>query len=303
MLKPIHLRHLLVEPGGHPRGQPHLSAASGLVRVGARLFMVADDEHHLGVIDAAPVPASSVQLVRILPGDLPRDKGERKKRKPDLEALALLPPAAGHAHGALLALGSGSRPNRQQAFLIPLGGDGLPAGDAAVFDLAGLYRPLRAHFADLNIEGAFVAGDCLRLLQRGNKGDARNACVDYSLAQVQAWLRSERGEAPPPVGVRLFSLGHVGGVPLGFTDGAAWPGGGWIFSAAAEDTGDSYSDGACGASAIGWVGEDGTLQRLEQLAGAPKVEGIALADDGQLLMVTDSDDPATPSALLSLTLS
>lgn len=302
MLEPVFLRHLLVEPGAHPRAQPHLSAASGLVRVGGRLFMVADDEHHLGMLDAGEAPAGFVQLLRILPGDLPHDKGKRKKRKPDLEALALLPPTAGHAHGALLALGSGSKPQRQQALLIPLSDGGEPAGSAVVFDLAGLYRPLRTQFDDLNIEGAFVAGECLRLLQRGNKGNALNACIDYPLAQVRAWLAGDRSAAPAPLDVRLFSLGDVGGVPLGFTDGAALPEGGWIFSAVAEDTQDSYSDGACGASAVGCVDRDGQLQRLEHLAGAPKVEGIALADDGRLLMVTDSDDPATPSALLSIRL-
>jgi hypothetical protein len=300
MLKPTHLRNLLVEPGTHPRGQPHLSAASGLVRAGEWLYMVADDEHHLGMIEAGRAHADFVHLHRILPGKLPQDKGKRKKRKPDLEALALLPAQAGLAHGALLALGSGSRPNRQQALLVPLDSRSLPAGDAAAFDFAGLYQPLRAQFPDLNIEGAFVAGKRLRLLQRGNKGDARNACIDYSLPQLWAWMAGASGEPPKPLAVVHFALGDVDGVPLGFTDGTALPGGGWIFSAAAEDTGDSYSDGACGASAIGWVGQDGTVQRLERLEGSPKVEGIALDSAGQLLMVTDSDDPATPSALLAI---
>jgi hypothetical protein len=300
MLQPTHLCDLLVEPGAHPRGQAHLSAASGLVRVGGRLYLVADDEHHLGILAADGVGA--VQMHRVLDGDLPADKGKRKKHKPDLEAMALLPPEAGMAHGALLALGSGSRPNRQQALLVALDGGGLPCATPVACDFAALYLPLRDQFPDLNIEGAFVAGPRLRLLQRGNKGDARNACIDYSLAQLRAWM-TQGGEAPMPRNIREFSLGGAGGVPLGFTDGTALPGGAWLFSAVAEDTGDSYNDGACGASAIGWVTEGGTLQRLEHVAGAPKIEGITLADDGRLLVVTDSDDPATPSALLSLNLS
>ncbi|ROZ61812.1 hypothetical protein [Ramlibacter sp. WS9] len=297
MLQPILLCNLLVEPGAHPRGQAHLSAASGLVRVDGRLYLVADDEHHLGTLAADG--AGVVQLHRLLAGDLPADKGKRKKQKPDLEALALLPAEPGMAHGALLALGSGSRPNRQQALQVVLDGGGLPCAAPVTYDLAAMYQPLREQFPDLNIEGAFVAGQRLRLLQRGNKGDARNACIDYPLAQLRAWMAGG-ADAPIPQNIQEFSLGDAGGVPLGFTDGAALPGGGWLFSAVAEDTGDSYNDGACGASAIGWVTEGGTLQRLEYVAGAPKIEGITLAEDGRLLMVTDSDDPATPSALLSL---
>ncbi len=299
MLQPIHLCNLSVEPGAHPRGQAHLSAARGLVRVAERLYLVADDEHHLGTLAANG--ADAVRLHRLLAGDLPADKGKRKKKKPDLEALALLPAEPGMAHGALLALGSGSRPNRQQGLLVMLDGGGLAPGGPRACDFAALYRPLREQFPDLNIEGAFVAGKRLRLLQRGNKGDARNACIDYSLLQLRAWMAGS-GEAPLPQAIAEFSLGDFGGVPMGFTDGAALPDGGWLFSAVAEDTGDSYNDGACGASAIGWVDANGSLQRLEQVAGAPKIEGIALAEDGTLLAVTDSDDPDTPSALLSIPL-
>lgn len=64
----------------------------------------------------------------------------------------------------------------------------------------------------------------------------------------------------------------------------------------------SYRDSACGASVLGWVGSDGALQRLEAICGAPKVEGIAMEGTGRLLMVTDSDDPARPSQLLTVEL-
>ena len=300
MLAPVLVRNLLLDPGVHPRGQPHLSAASGLVLAGRRLYTVADDEHHLGLIDVDGI--SPVHLYRILPGDLPQDKAQRKKAKPDLEALAFWPPAPDWPHGALFAIGSGSRPNRQQAFLIALDSDGMPRDDTRALDLAALYAPLRERFADLNIEGAFIDGDRLRLLQRANKGDARNACVDYPVEQMQEWLAGRKTSPPAPVAITEFSLGAMAGAPLGFTDGAAVPGGGWIFSAVAEDTSDSYNDGACAGSALGWVGADGRLLGIEALDRAPKVEGIALAAPGQLLMVTDSDDPGTASALLSLAL-
>ena len=90
--------------------QAHLSAASALVRVAERLFVVADDELHLGVFDLGD-PAAG-RLVRLFEGSLPAEKKARKAAKPDLEALALLPAMADFAQGALLALGSGSTPGR-----------------------------------------------------------------------------------------------------------------------------------------------------------------------------------------------
>ncbi|UUZ63239.1 hypothetical protein LP417_26880 [Polaromonas sp. P1-6] len=74
---------------------------------------------------------------------------------------------------------------------------------------------------------------------------------------------------------------------LGFTDGAALPGGGWIFSAVAEDTNDSYRDGSCAGSAIGWVTMNVELQRLEPLSGGPKVKGISLVGAKRLLLLVD----------------
>lgn len=292
MLHATFLTELLVDAAAHPRGQPHLSAASGLVLLGGRLYLVADDEHHLASLQP---DGSGLQLHRLLPGDLPRDKAERKRRKPDLEALAALP-----SPGAvtLLALGSGSTPQREQGFLLELGAAGEPERVSAV-DLSALYRPLRAHFADLNIEGAFVSDDALHLLQRANTGSTVNACIRFGLDAVQAWLH-HRGPAPALQSILHMELGTAGGVPLGFTDGAPWPGGGWVFSAVAEDTADSYNDGACAGSVIGWVGQDGRVLQMEPVTGAPKIEGIAPISAARILAVTDADDPASASRLLSL---
>ncbi len=304
MLAIHHLRDLLVDPLLHPRGQGHLSAASGLARVGERLYVVADDEHHLASFEEAG-PASPLVLLRLFEGDLPRDKGKRKAAKPDLEALALVPALPGCPHGALLVLGSGSRPTRETGVLIALDASGLATQRMTPVALSDLYAPLRARFADLNIEGAFVASGELRLLQRGNKGDARNACIAFDWNQVAPWLAGRHPQAPAVKTIQEIDLGDIGGVPLGLTDGAALPGGAWVFCAAAEDTADSYQDGACAGSAIGIVAPDGTLRQLEWLQGAPKVEGIAVQVRGAelvLTLVTDADDPHFPSRLLQATM-
>ncbi len=304
MLRTEHLCDLLVDPLSHPRGQAHLSAASGLVRVRGKLYVVADDEHHLGVLDDchhAATAAPLVALLRLFDGDLPHGKGPRKAAKPDLEALTAVPPLPGCPHGALLALGSGSRPTRETAVLLALDAAGAITGRSASIDVAALYSPLRARFADLNIEGAFMASGELHLLQRGNKGDRRSACVRFDWNQVVPWLLGQRSAPPQPKAVQVIELGQLAGVPLGFTDGAALVGGGWVFCAVAEATRDSYHDGACAGSAVGVVSPDGALRQLVTLQGAPKVEGLAARGQGNeivLSLVTDADDPKIASQLL-----
>ena len=307
------IQTLLIDPSHHPRGLTYLSAASGLVRVRQRLFVVADDELHMGVFDdvtalqAQPLtdePAVG-SLVRLLDGDLPQDKGKRKKAKPDFESLVLLPPLPGCPAGALLALGSGSKPNRETAVLIALDALGMPNGRMAMVDLAAVYAPLRKRFVDLNIEGALVVSGELLLLQRGNKGNAPNACVRFDWNMMAPWLAGVQAQPPTAKSVQLMDLGNVDGVPFGFTDGAALHGGAWAFTAVAEDTADSFLDGACVSSAIGIVGADGKLQQMHRLDGAPKVEGMAVLADGSdwvFSLVSDPDDPATAAQLLQVRL-
>ncbi|MDG9921957.1 MULTISPECIES: hypothetical protein [unclassified Pseudomonas] len=295
MSQPKLLRTLVLDPVAHPLGQAHLSAASALVRVDERLYVVADDELHLGLFSLADDQPG--QLVRLFEGELPAPKAERKAAKPDLEALALLPALPGHARGALLALGSGSKANRQRAVLLGLEQDAQPA----LIDLTPLYQPLLAHFADLNIEGGFLLGEEFLLLQRGNQGQAANAAVRYRWVELRDWLLGE-GPLPPPT-IQPVELGELGIVALGFTDGAALADGRWLFSAAAENTADSYNDGACLGAVIGLVERDGRVRRLAELDGRWKVEGIALDEAGDLLLVTDADDPATAASLLHLPLS
>lgn len=280
-------------------GQRHLSAASGLVWLGRRLYVVADDEHMLGVFDLADErPGTLLRLVR---GELPAAPEARKAAKPDLEALALLPAFAGYPHGALLALGSGSRAQRRRAAVVALDEAGEPRGAVREIDLSNLYAPLQAQHALLNIEGGFVSDGRFCLLQRGNQADPSNFLICFDWPATAAWLVGVE-PAPPPLACTRFELGEIDGVPLCFTDGAALPGGGWVFCAAAEASVDNYADGPCRGSAVGVVAADGRLLGLQTLSLCCKAEGIAAVVEGgrlQLLMVTDADDPAAPALLLA----
>ena len=305
-LLPICLGPVGVDPAQHPQGRAHLSAASGLVRSGKSLFVVADDELHLGVFDdavAAGMPPAPGSLLRLLDGDLPREPEQRKRVKPDLETLALLPPMSGCVGGALLALGSGSKPNRETGVLVALGGPGRTNGRMARVDLKALYAPLRKRFADLNIEAAWVTGGEFLLLHRGNKSDARSACIRYDWSLVAPWLAGLQPQPPAAKSVQMIALGAVDGIPYSLTDGAGLPDGEWMFSAVAEDTSDSMNDGACMGSAIGIVTADGQVRLMFCLQGAPKVEGIAVqreADNWLVTMVTDPDDATVASQWLTV---
>ncbi|MBL8360915.1 MAG: hypothetical protein JNN18_10535 [Rubrivivax sp.] len=279
-------------------GPAHLSAASGLVRLRGQLAVVADDELHLGLFE--PFGHEPGRVFRLFDGDLPPEHLARKAAKPDCEALLVLPPFGDFGHGALMAMGSGSAPARHRGVLIALDAAGGPHGPVQPLDLTGLLGPLRERIADLNIEGAFVHGDALSLLQRGNSARAFNARIDFVWSDVQRWLAAE-GPAPAPSSITRYELGALDGIPLSFTDGAALPDGGWVFSAAAEDTTDPYADGHCAGSVVGRVDARGVVQACERLAPAMKVEGLvatAPKDAIELLMVTDGDDRGQPALLL-----
>jgi hypothetical protein len=299
------LRELSLSSATHEDREPHLSAASGLVRVGNHLYVVADDENHLGVFSAHDHAAPG-ELLRVLRGDLPDGMKKRKAAKADFEALVALPAFADYSHGALMALGSGSRENRTNAVLISLDANGVAHRDAGrprVVDFTPLFQSLIDEFGDVNIEGAFIDGDHLSLLQRGNKGSGRNARIRVALAPMLARIAQGHDSVSSNlIDVLDFSLGHVGDVPLGFTDAAALPDGGFVFTAAAEDTDNSYADGACAGAAIGIVNAESKMRHIWTLQESIKPEGIAarVTHDGlELFIVTDQDDAAIPAQLFT----
>jgi hypothetical protein len=288
---------------GDARLPRHLSAASGLACAGSFIYVVADDELHLGVFDATGDRPG--RLLRLFDGELPADKAARKRQKPDLEAIARLPGFGGYRHGALLALGSGSEQSRRRGALLRLDESGAIEGAPHVVDVSPLFEELDRHVPALNIEGAVAIGDEFRLLQRANKRHPQNAIIRYPLApMLDALATGAAIGAMAPATIDRIDLGHINGVPLSFTDGAGI-GDAMVFTAVAEDTEDTYNDGACLGAAIGVIARDGTLRTLERLDDCHKVEGVAARIDQNivsLLLVTDADNPAIPASLFSATL-
>jgi hypothetical protein len=296
-------RTLELAATGNAEAPRHLSAASGLARAGDFIYVVADDELHLGVFDATG--SRPGRLFRLFDGELPADKAARKKHKPDLEAITRLPAFGRYRHGALLALGSGSKRNRSRGALLALDPSGAIDGAPHVVDVARLFDELDRHVSALNIEGAVAIGPELRLLHRANKKHPQNAIIRYPLAaMLDAFASGNALGAMTPSAIDFIALGEIDGVPLSFTDGASI-GDAMVFTAVAEDTEDTYNDGACLGAAIGVIAGDGTLQSLERIDDCSKVEGVTADIDGneiRLLLVTDADDPAIAASLFSTTI-
>jgi hypothetical protein len=276
----------------------HLSAASALVRVGDHLYVVADDQTYLARFSLdGNVPGD---IITLLDEQWPGKKKARKAAKADLESLAYLPPAENFPRGALFTLGSGSRPNRERGVLLPATAEG-EWGSPNIVDLSALFAPLKPHFPQLNIEAAFVSGDEFVLLQRGNKADARNACVRFALKGMLDAIAGKRSFAEIDFSLHFYSLGDIAGVPFCFTDAAALPKDRFAFSAVAESVADNYNDGRCLGAAIGVADLEGNVLGIEVLDQPHKVEGIdARMHDGRIgiLLVTDADAPEIPACLL-----
>lgn len=271
-----------------PRRALSLSAASGIVLRGDVAWVIGDDRTALDRY--AMVDGSALAPVSLLAGHgahatLP------KVDKPDLEALAEL------GDGTLVALGSGSRPNRDRGFRVD--------GDrVAALDLSPLYAHLRRAIPDLNIEGAALEdADTLVLAHRG-VGRLAGSCLIrldvHALRSGTSWTATSLRD------IRAVELGTLDDVALGLTDLAPGSGGVLHFLAAAEDTDDPYRDGHCRGSVIGRLEGDGSATVLARLEPRVKAEGLAhwRREGGRdhWCVVTDADDPGLRARLYELVL-
>lgn len=283
-----------------------LAAASGLVWHEGCFYVVADDELHLGIFtEDMGQPGTTLPL---LDGVLPDKAKARKRAKPDFETLTWLPPTAAQPHGALLALGSGSRANRTVGVQLSFDTRTALGSAPATFDCTPLYTALEHEFGIVNIEGAVVQkdhaqNDRLLLLQRGNKTDGVNALVYLDLERFRRDCARGVVEAETLIEIQHCELGAVDGVALGFTDATCLPDGQLLALAVAEDTDDPYADGATLGSFLCRFDRDNVPRSLAALNAPAKTEGIALwstAPGGPLLVfVTDADDAETPALLLA----
>lgn len=302
MLEVKKIRDLTMNKGD--LGVAYVSAASGIAVAGKYAYVVADDQMCLACFDFdAGTPGD---WIRLFSGDLPHDHMARKSKKPDLEAICVLPPNKYAAHGALLVVPSGSKEWRSKGCLLPIDTNGKIASELLPLSFSGLFRFLGTKVRKLNIEGVAVLGEKLLLANRGNSRDGDNAVIVLSLNDFlyQAYDTHEIN-SKAFLAAHHKELGKVNGVALSFTDLCVLPGDRIIYCAAAEATNDDYMDGACAGSAIA-IG-DGKFQdlRMQILNTRLKVEGVyARSVPGkpgvaELILVTDGDADASIGGMLS----
>ena len=294
----------------------HVRASSGMAWIGDRLAVVQDDANFVALVDTDNGQCEVVVLPTGHGGLRQFDDGRKNKRyKHDFEALV----AVGDNPTQLVAFGSGSSSIRENILVVRDATTSLL--DVRVVSVPQFYAGLRAcvEFAgcELNVEGAALVGENIRLFNRGNGAVSRtqvpvNATCDINVATLLLHLEHPTQARPPlPQNTAQYLLGEIDGVRLSFTDAVA-VGDSVVYVAAAEDSPNSIRDGAVFGSAIGvmhtrygcyvarWTPltfNDGDIARV-------KVEGVAMGlRAGQVFVVVDSDDHDQPSELLELEVS
>jgi hypothetical protein len=288
---------------------PHVRSGSSLHLHDDALVLVQDDANFIALVE----PAGRQVTTWTLPAgpDARRqfdDVRGNKRDKLDLEAAIVLP------DHRLIAFGSGSSARRETIVLLDLSAAGQ---DPALVHAPSFYAALRARPAfagsELNVEGAVLLGNSIRLFNRGNgaahkERTAVNASIDCDAPGLLRYLLNpSRAPVPELNNLRQYELGSIGGRALTFTDATMWNDV-LLFTAVAELSPDATRDGPVTGSVIGVLrGNAGFWTPIRDDSGSIvpiKVEGIAAdrSQPGRVLVIVDPDDPARPSDLCTVQL-
>jgi hypothetical protein len=295
MIRLSAIRHLDV---AHPLSgdRAFVTAASGLVRLGDFLCVVADDAHYLAIFQlSSQLPG---QIFRLLPGDLPSDAAARKAAKPDFEILLQLPIAADASRFRLLAMGSGSTARRMRGAIVDLSPDGSVCA-VTTLDLRPLFTSLARLCAQINLEGAAICGDRLILFNRGNSGAPTTAIFSTDLHALLA------DDSVAVLLEKEFQLPCIDGVPLTVTDAFELDDGTVLLSTVAEATSNAYADGAVIGAAFVVLDQKFDVVHIDQVDPMCKIEGITAQRNSQgtdIYCVSDADDPDRPASLYRTTM-
>jgi hypothetical protein len=272
--------------------------------VGQRVYIVGDDSPFLFVLDLASLKL--VDQIRLFGSGNAKQGRIPKLLKPDLECLTQLE-INGQNH--LVALGSGSTPDRNKSYIISL-----PAGDGKTArieqrSLEDLYEAIQANhdmLGDdvLNLEAAAATSDKLLLLQRATRGGP-NLLLSFPKPDFVSYLTGSRKNLPD-YEVISFYLPKLSGLDSHFS-GAFVYHNYLFFSASVENTADAILDGEVLGSFVGWI-DLAALKPGRQLLeanaalvltekGEPykgKIESVVILDSPQAqrfraLAITDND--------------
>lgn len=253
---------------------PYIAAASGLVCSDGCFYVVSDDELSLVKFSLG----ATGEVIRIFGGSLPDEHKARKKQKPDFESLAIM------EDGSILCVPSGSKANRMRGAIV------LPDKKVKELSLKTIYGELLKTFPELNIEGAVLYQDMIRLFQRGNGSRHQNAVIDLKLTDFLT-------DQFTFMTITEVKIGSLNGIPLSFTDASFSQGVFW-FLAVSENSESTYLDGEFAGAVIGGMDLEGNILFQEEIDIPEKPEGLVVREK-EVFIVTDADDRAKPSKLYS----
>ncbi|HQQ62668.1 MAG TPA: hypothetical protein PLF22_03755 [Pseudomonadales bacterium] len=265
-----------------------ISAASGMVAVDGRLFVIGDNSPLLFELDPQ-IRVLGSSVIREYPvGD---DGLIPKKTKPDFEAMTCF---SWHEKNWLLIIGSGSKADvREWAFMLSVDDTSL-RHERKISELYNAFyqRGKLSGEQTLNIEGLAVAHEHVYFLNRGNS--AHNMIFRLPLAELISYMTGVT-DVIDTLEFFAVKLPVLDGFEAGFSDADFWPEtSSLVYSASVEATGDAYNDGEIRGSYIGLIAlaqlqgdkvlDLGGSAQLLQQAGKTlltKVEAVALTRSDQ----------------------
>lgn len=289
-------RDLNIKQNGQQSG--FLSPASGVVKLGDRVFVISADTLKLAEFSLENLEQPGNLLDMVSPNGSLSGFENGEEHKPEFESLIHLSPEEIGPQGALLAVPSGTSTDKRTGVLLMLDESGSVESQKSV-DFTSLYHALSYKIPDLKIEGAVCGTEKVFLFQRGNNNGSRNAVIELHKDRFLDCLRFFASvESISLSEVTDCELDSIDGARLGFTDAATLDDGRIVFTAAAEEA------GKCKGFAIGLMSKELKVLKLKKFDRGPQIEGIFAESlkPPLLWMVFDKTSPETPSTLYTMVL-
>jgi len=263
-----------------------LGAASGIVYNKQNIYVVSDDLTYLFQYNLKTQQQSKYAFNTILQADK-----MTKKNKLDFESLTL-------AHGNLLALGSGSKENRNE-----LHSFNLKTKEVARYNVSDTYNELKKRFNisnnDFNIEGFIYHKGKTYLFNRGNgKSNLNGVFIFEGLPHYTKLLKTE---------FVTIQLPRIKNNLTTFSD-AIIVNNKIIFTATIETKSTVVKDGEVKESILGTINlKDFKVDNYHVIAESQKIEGITLlkkSSKGYVFLVCeDNDDDSTEANIYKINVS
>ncbi|MBD1422552.1 DUF6929 family protein [Sphingobacterium chuzhouense] len=251
-----------------------INAASGLQYHQDQLYIVSDNSPYL-----YHYHVQEERMDKVLLDSLQQTEMVAKKDKKDFEALC-------DVGDALVIVGSGSKPQRQEAFIYDKRNSHVRR-----VSLDSIYQRMqeigKVDKQNFNIEGLTYDNGTWYFLNRGNGEKKQN--VIFTVAGDSDFILR-----PETLSANHIELSDIQNYTTGFSDGVIVDGR-LFFIATAEDSASTYHDGENKGSYISYINlSDWTLGQTHQLSSTKKLEGLAVygqsADTITFILCEDPDD-------------